>query len=205
MKSIFTLCVLSLVLFTCEQEGENSATSAAATSVPALSGQYTYEDIPGSDAQTGFLKDAAGKVLERGGVRNGKKNGAWTYYSGESEFPVKVITFVDDVYNGIYLEFNGRGQAELMATYRNNKLHGPWGKYRFGRPEITANYVNGKRDGVLREYDYKNGKLKKEVSYKEDVIDGLMRDYDEEGNVMVEYIYRDGEKVSGGVVAPEGE
>jgi antitoxin component YwqK of YwqJK toxin-antitoxin module len=203
MKSIFTFSLLSFLLFACQKESGGSADSTAA--VVPLSGQYIYEDVPASDAQIGFLKDATGKVLETGGVRNGKKNGSWTYYSGESEFPVKLITYVDDVYNGIYLEFNGRGQAELMATYRVNKLHGPWGKYRFGRPEITANYVDGELDGVLREYDYKNGKLKKEVSYKAGVLDGLVRDYDEEGNIMVEYMYRNGEKVSGGIVAPQGE
>lgn len=207
MKSIFTLCLLSFLFLTCQKEGATTSTAASVpttASVP-LSTEYSYEEVPNSAAQIGFLKDATGKILETGGVRDGKKNGSWTYYSADNGFPTKLITYVDDIYNGIYLEFNDRGQAELMATYQANKLHGPWAKYRFGRPEMTANYVHGELDGVLREYDFKNGKLKKEASYKAGVLDGLVRDYDEEGNVMVEYMYRDGEKISGGIVAPQGE
>ena len=82
-------------------------------------------------------------------------------------------------------------------------MDGPWGKFRFGRPELTSNYKDGELDGILREYDFRNGNLKKEATYKAGKLDGLVRDYDEEGRVMVEYMYRDGEKVSGGVVERE--
>lgn len=203
MRIAFTLCLLSLALLTCQNN--SSATSTDSTASIPLSDGYTYEAVPGSQAQIGFLRDATGKIIETGGVRDGKKNGAWTYYSGDKEFPTKLITYVDDIYNGIYIEFNERGQAELMATYQNNKLHGPWGKYRFGRAELTANYQDGELDGVFREYDFRNGNLKKEASYKAGTLDGLVRDYDEQGNVMVEYMYKDGEKISGGIVAPEKE
>lgn len=176
-------------------EGSNAPSTGA-----GLEGDYQYEDIPGSSVTVASRYSPEGALLEQGNVRNGMKNGTWTYYGAEAEFPVKVISFVDDQYNGSYMEFNDRGQAELLATYKNNKLHGPWGKFRFGRPEMTANYKDGELDGVMREYDFRNGKLKKEASYKAGQLDGLVRDYDEEGQIMVEYMYRNGEKISGGVV-----
>lgn len=182
----------------------NSGTSAEAAAVDGeLSGEYELEAIPGSQASLAKLTSPEGVLLEMGPIRNGMKNGTWTYFAPNSDFPVKVISFVDDMYNGSYMEFNERGQAELMATYVNNKLDGPWGKYRFGRPELTANYQNGDLEGIMREYDFRNGKIKKEATYKAGQLDGLVRDYDEEGQVMVEYMYRNGEKISGGVVERE--
>ena len=67
MKSIFTLCLLSFILFTCQKEDGKQASGSTTASIP-LSGQYVYEDVPNSDAQVGFLRDAAGKTLETGGV-----------------------------------------------------------------------------------------------------------------------------------------
>lgn len=184
----------------CQNNGSNIAGN---TSAAGLEGDYQYEDVPASDATIAKLYSAEGVLQELGTVRNGMKNGTWTYYGAEGEFPQKVISFVDDQYSGAYMEFNDRGQAELLATYKNNKLHGPWGKFRFGRPEMTANYKDGELDGVMREYDFRNGKLKKEASYKGGQLDGLVRDYDEEGQIMVEYMYRDGEKISGGPIERE--
>lgn len=87
--------------------------------------------------------------------------------------------------------------------YKNNKLDGFWGKFCFGCLEFIFNYKDGEFDGILWEYDFCNGNLKKEVIYKVGKLDGLVCDYDEEGCVMVEYMYCDGEKVSGGVVERE--
>ena len=197
----------ALVLFSCwililGCQNSGGADGVVASGENALA-SYTIEELPGTDATMAKLYTPEGALAEMGPVRNGKKNGAWSYFNGETDFPVKVISFVDDMYNGSYMEFNDRGQAELLATYKNNKLDGPWGKFRFGRPELTSNYKDGELDGILREYDFRNGNLKKEATYKAGKLDGLVRDYDEEGRVMVEYMYRDGEKVSGGVVERE--
>lgn len=202
---LFTLFTLAM-LVSCDNAttSENPAGPANTETTPTATADYVpdYEisNIPGTQAKMARLYTTTGSLQEAGPMIDGKKTGAWSYYGMEGTFPIKVISYVEDLYNGIYLEFNDRGQAELMATYKNNKLDGPWGKYRFGRAELTANYKDGELDGVLREYDFRNGNLKKEASYKAGELDGLVRDYDEEGNVMVEYVYRNGEKISGGVV-----
>ncbi|WP_367390215.1 toxin-antitoxin system YwqK family antitoxin [Lewinella sp. LCG006] len=199
MRTFFSLVLALALLWSCENNA--SPGPAAATEASSISiGNYEITPIPGTSASMAKLLTPDGKIMEAGPMINGKKNGTWAYYSAEGSFPVKVISFVEDLYTGVYMEFNERGQAELMATYKNNKLDGPWGKYRFGREEMTANYKDGELDGVLREYDYRDGKLKKEASYKAGQLDGLVRDYDPEGNIMVEYMYRNGEKISGGVV-----
>ena len=92
----------------------------------------------------------------------------------------------------------------LRATYQNNKLHGFWGKYSFGRPEMEAFYKDGQLNGPYYEYDTHDGKLQKEINYKNGKQDGKYRFYNEEGKVTVEYDYRDGEKVGGGIVG-EGQ
>lgn len=201
MRIILLLLFSWGLMFSCQNNSSNATSTSSAAA--GLEGDYQFEDIPSSDATIASRYNPEGALLESGIMRNGMKNGTWTYYGAETDFPLKVISFVENQYNGAYMEFNDRGQAELMATYKNNMLHGPWGKFRFGRPEMTANYVDGELDGVLREYDFRNGKLKKEASYKAGQLDGLVRDYDEEGQVMVEYMYRDGEKISGGAIERE--
>jgi len=59
-----------------------------------------------------------------------------------------------------------QGRIALLANYKANVLHGPYAKYRIGRPMQTVTYVNGKMDGPMAEYDYRNNKLKQEVNYK---------------------------------------
>jgi antitoxin component YwqK of YwqJK toxin-antitoxin module len=54
-------------------------------------------------------------------------------------------------------------------------------------------------EGVLYEY-HRTGNVKKEVHYKNGLQHGLFRYYDPDGNLTLEYEYRDGEKVSGGIV-----
>ena len=63
-------------------------------------------------------------------------------------------------------------------------------------------YKDDKLEGTARTYDDRTFKLKQEVEYKDGKQDGFFRYYDEEGNVTLEYQYKNGEKVSGGIVEP---
>lgn len=204
MRIFLVLISSCLVLFGCQNEGgaeqQTITLVSTETSEPVT---YQLESIPGTHTQIATYYSDEGQLLESGIIQDGKRSGNWTFFTGGTEFPTKVISFVEGRYTGIYLEFNDSGQGELMATYKDNKLNGPWGEFRFGRPEMTANYKDGELDGIRREYDYSTGKLLKEASFKAGQLDGLVRDYDEEGRVMVEYMYREGEKISGGVIERE--
>lgn len=178
---------------------DNSNAGAGATEQFDSSG-YTTEDIPGTPYQRVFKLGADNTLQEEGLARNGVKEGTWAIYHPGGVFPEKVISYADGMYNGPYMEFNERGQLALRATYKNNILDGPWGKYRFGRPEAEANYKNGKFHGTYKEYDSSTGKLIKEINYKDGVQHGMLRFFNDAGAVTLEYEYRNGEKVSGGIV-----
>ena len=49
------------------------------------------------------------------------------------------------------------------------------------------------------------GRLQKEINYKMGVQDGYFRYYNESGQINMEYLYKDGEKISGGIVDPPRE
>ena len=42
--------------------------------------------------------------------------------------------------------------------------------------------------------------IQQEVNYKDDAIDGIFRYYNEEGQVVLEYEYKNGEKIGGGEI-----
>lgn len=199
---LLVLMVLLLSSFACNSSGsaeDGLATEPIETFDPEA---YLVEEVPGSAFQRAERMEANGSLLEEGYLEDGVRQGTWVVYHPNSVVPKQVISYVDGKYNGIYLEFNNRGYLELRANYKNNLLHGPWAKYRFGRPTHEAHYTEGKLDGVYREYIMNTGKLTKEISYKNGVMDGPYRYYNEDGNVTLEYEYRNGEKVGGGEIDP---
>ena len=100
---------------------------------------------------------------------------------------------------------NEKGQITVQAFYKNNKLDGPWSKFNYGRFETSAYYTDGVLNGVYQEFDPLNGRIQKEIHYNMGVQDGLFRYFNEEGKINMEYMYKNGEKVSGGIVDPPKE
>jgi antitoxin component YwqK of YwqJK toxin-antitoxin module len=165
---------------------------------------YEIEDIPGLSIKRVVKKDAAGNIIEEGYLDNSLRVGTWLTYEPGNLLPDTLRSYFAGQFNGPYIVFNSRGQVELRASYKNNKLHGSWGQYRFGRPEKTASYKEGVLDGVFKEFYTRDGKLQKEIHYKDGQPHGPYRFYNEEGAVTLEYIYRDGERISGGIVDTTG-
>ncbi len=196
MRILLSLC-LAFTLFTCQN---GAAPAEAPVATVAVDGQeYEITPIPGSDMQRATKRDPLGDIIEYGFVHNGLKQGTWTTYNQDSKAPEKIMSYIDGALNGPYIEMDPQGRFALLANYKANVLHGHYGKYRIGRPELTANYVDGQLDGVMAEYDYRNNKIKQEVSYKMGLKDGYLRYYNEEGKITLEYLYKDDERVSGGI------
>jgi len=53
-------------------------------------------------------------------------------------------------------------------------------------------------EGTFKQF-YNSNKIKLEAQYKEGKQHGSYKYYDEDGNIMMEYEYANGEKVSGGM------
>jgi antitoxin component YwqK of YwqJK toxin-antitoxin module len=50
---------------------------------------------------------------------------------------------------------------------------------------------------------YQTGKIMEEAEYNTNVLDGFYRHYSETGVIDLEYSYKNGEKISGGIVQPQ--
>ncbi len=186
----------AMLMFGCSGSGAGSG--------PLFDEQgYEIVDVDGSGLQKAIKKDANGVVVKEGYLMAGAKTGSWITYHPENQLPQSITNWTNGLASGLYLELNDRGQIELRASYLNNKLHGAWGKYRFGRPTHLAEYKNGELDGVYKEFNLRDGKLQKEIHYKGGKYHGPYKFFNDEGEVTVEYEYKNGEKVSGGIRSEE--
>jgi antitoxin component YwqK of YwqJK toxin-antitoxin module len=160
---------------------------------------YEIENIPGSTAQLAIKREEDRKVQE-GYVLNGKKHGMWIDYAVDGRIS-GIQHYIDGQLHGPSFTMDNRSQITSLASYKNNELDGVKANYKFGRPQEEIPYVQGKIHGVMKKY-YSNNKLMEEAEYKNNVQDGFYRHYNEAGVMDLEYEYKNGEKVSGGIVAP---
>jgi len=189
-------CFLLLGFIAACNDGGSTTTTPAST--VDLTG-FTQVQLSGGGTKA-VKKNTAGKIIEEGILINGKKNGAWiTYFEDKEEARIKSLAnYVNDQPNGVFLTFSNRGQIETQTSYVNGIYDGIYTKYRFGNVEETATYINGKMEGTFKQF-YNNNKIKLEAGYKNGKQHGIYKYYDEAGEVMMEYEYNNGEKVSGGI------
>lgn len=160
---------------------------------------FTLEAIPGSSIQYATVKNTAGLLQIEGYVLDGKKTGQWIEYSPEGDIN-KIEHYVNGFLEGPSIRMTFRNQADLRARYKNNQLEGPWIMYKYGKIVEERFYANGKLEGLVKTYDERTFKLRQEAQYQNGLQNGYFKYYDENGNVTLEYQYKNGEKVSGGMV-----
>ena len=198
MKYLLSLLLIGLIA-SCQPSGP----SASAPTTQTADG-YTLTPLEGTDLMQAVKTDAEGRVAETGYFLDNLMQGTWLYYDIQSsEFPKKIINYHRGVAQGLYLEMNQQGNVEIRAFYKNNQFDGPWGMYKFGRPVKTAFYKDGVLNGVYKEYSGLNGKIQKEVNYLDGKEHGAYRFYNDNEEITLEYIYENGEKVSGGMTDTE--
>lgn len=198
MKNLVVI-ISCLLIVSCNSK--DSGTSSVAPSNVSLEG-YEVVQYSGSDVQKATKLDGAKKMVEEGELLNNKKSGTWVTYFPESGRVKTITNYINGKKNGIYLELNDRGSAEIQCNYVDDTYHGKWIKFKYGsRMEKEINYNMGKFDGKYKEF-HGNGKLMKEIEYNNGVQDGIFRQYNEEEQVVMEYNYKNGEKISGGIVTP---
>jgi antitoxin component YwqK of YwqJK toxin-antitoxin module len=187
---LFFVALLGLV--SCNSSGGGGAAAP-------LEG-YQTENVGGGVTKA-FKKDASGNFSEVGFLVNGVKNGAWmTYYDGEEAGKIKTYaSYSNGALNGPYYEYNNRGQIETEVNYANNQYDGIVSSYKFGRPTVTKTYKANELNGPSYDY-FGDGKLQKETNFKDGKQHGIMTWYNEEGRKTMEYEYKNGTKISGGIV-----
>lgn len=201
MKRAMSFLFAAFVLISaCKQ-----ANAPQSGTAPALDlSQFEQIPIPGTDFVRVIKRNDKGKILEEGMVKGGKRYGTWIIYHDDKDVPKVVASFVGDLYNGPYFEFNKQGQIDLQCAYVNNLLHGHFARYRLGRVLEEGDYTMGKYDGVYKRYYENRNIVQQEATYKNGVLHGKTRYYDDQGNLLLEYDYANGEKVGGGIVSKDG-
>lgn len=148
------------------------------------------------------MRNNSGQIMEEGFVQNGLKEGVWITY--DQDRGIKSLTsYLNGNLNGVYLEFNRQLHLVAHSNYVNNQLHGTSTKYKFGRPLEIQNYKDGKLHGFFRQYHEDTGKMQLEAEYKDGLQDGIMRYFNANEEVIMEYVYKNGQKISGDAPASQ--
>ena len=159
---------------------------------------YELEQVPGSEFYKATkVEDSV--LVQEGYVLNGMKTGMWLDYTDGKISQVQ--HFIDGKLNGPSISLDKRMQVTAITGYEDGNYDGLKGTYKFGRPVEEVTYKAGAVDGFMKKY-YNNGKLMEETEYKDNNMHGYYRHYNDDGHVDLEYLYRNGKKISGGIVEP---
>lgn len=159
---------------------------------------FVIEEIPGTSTQVAKRYEN-GNLIEEVYLKNGKYHGTRTIYF-EQNYRIKDhISYFDGQLNGYWLKFNNLGRVEEMEQYRLGKLHGTKIKYYSGFPLEIESYKDGIPHGTFVKF-YQNRNKQQEVEYVNGVQHGKFRYYNEDGILTLEYLYENGQKVSGGII-----
>lgn len=199
MKLQFLLIFSILTFFSCKE-----ATKTAENKTDSIQGSvdikdFEIADIPGSSYKRAYKKDENGHIIEEGFFLDGKMTGAWFNYYPDGRV-VAIRSYIDGKVDGTFITIDDRGRVMLQAMYQNNYLNGMFTEYKNGSRKMKETfYKDGKKEGIQREY-FELGPPQKEIEYKNDVIDGKMKFFNDKSELVAEYEYKDGKKISGGIV-----
>ena len=192
-----TLYLTIVVVIVSSSCNSTSSSSAGAANVDLS--LYTTSSVPGTNLKKVTRNHSSGEIYETGYTANGIREGSWTLYYPEAGFIQTISSYENGVFTGPFLEFDDRGRLIKQANYINNKLDGLYGEFRGGRPLKKIMYKEGAINGYVREYNSR-GDITKETYYKNNVLDGTMKHFNEDGKVILEYVYKNGKKLSGGII-----
>ena len=199
MKNLFFLLGIVLIVQACGGSAESDANSSS-PSVESVSTEGMELINVAGGYQRAIRRNADGKILEEGMLKGGKRNGTWVVYNLEKGFPSSVANFVNDVYSGPYLKYNNFGQLELSCGYTDNKLDGYFVKFERAKKIEEGHYKNGQYDGDYTKYFTGKDTPQQQLQYKSGQLHGKAKYFNEAGDLLMEYEYNNGEKVSGGIV-----
>ena len=192
-KYVIFSVIISFIFVSCNNN--NSAP------IPADLSGFAIADHPGGKLQKAVSVDGNGQIKEEGELLDGLKTGAWITYFPEEGRVKSVTNYINGKKNGLHLVFNPRGYVEKQCFYTEDQLNGPYMTFKSStRKKVQGYYKMGILNGKYNEYNDRNGKLLKEMTYTNGKLDGQFKQYNDEGELIIEYQYKDGTKISGGIV-----
>jgi antitoxin component YwqK of YwqJK toxin-antitoxin module len=127
-----------------------------------------------------------GQVFVEGKFERGRQEGEWTYYFDNGKTNRKA-TFKDGQPDGPREIFRADGTLAAKRGFKDGRRDGDWISYdKTGKkPLREEHYVAGKKDGVWKVW-YPSGKLKQQISLKDDKRHGTSIEWDENGEKRAE-------------------
>ena len=183
MKQIGVIALLSVVVLTaCNQGGIPDGLEHF---YPPGSVIDAYDDIPGLVRLS--VPAANGKIAAEGDFMNGLQHGPWTEYDTATGFVTSIQTYYLGKLQGVSMTFEN-GQVKSKSYYNNDLLTGRSLEFDYRGVLKESDYKEGKLHGYVREY-YRGGILKAETPYVDGEMNGLARYYDQQGELKFEHLY----------------
>ena len=123
-----------------------------------------------------------GNIIARELYIKDKKEGTSYYFYKNGKLKSKV-DYRNNRRNGIVLEYDESGKIVTILNYNKGTL--------VEREKINRTDENRLKQGTWKEF-YSDNKIKREINYKNNILDGLYKEYDENGEITLLLRYRDG-------------
>ena len=129
----------------------------------------------------------------------------WTTYSSDGRI-TSVTPYLKGQVYGTKLKFSKRLQVTELVNMQADYKHGLEGMYKNGRPMQELQYAYDQFNGKNRYYyttGKEQGKIQREEEFEKGYLHGKISYYNPEGEMTLEYEYKNGKKVGGGILDEE--
>ncbi len=187
--------VMAFTLTACQQPGGSSSNAGKSKAASTSLSGYDVTDY-GNGWKKAVKLDNNGKVTEEGDLNgNDQKIGTWLTYHPRKELLQSMTTYKDGVKNGAYIKADDRGSISEKAYYNNGELDGQRLLYNRTRIKERAFYKMGKLEGERKVFYENTDKIQEESNFKNGQRDGISKWYNQDGDITIQYEYKDGKKV----------
>ena len=140
-----------------------------------------------NDKKNGYLKeyDTSGVLIFKQKYINDLPVDTAYYYHPSGKLK-KIVPFQKGKANGIFYEFDNDSLIVGIGEYQNGFL--------LQYEKVNQKDNQGKKQGIWKEF-YADGKVKKEIDYRDDKINGYVKEYDKKGNLIHAEKYAFGKKI----------
>ena len=157
---------------------------------------FPNEELGITDTSICVYKNAYGQYESKGELKNGKKNGTWTYWyvDGKKWFE---FNFKNGKREGKSIHWDIYGNKSNEMNFKDDFHDGKFMSWWLnGAKMFVHSFKNGRRDGMQTHW-YKNGQKKTEFSWKNGKIDGVSTLWNEKGEITSERTYKNHICISG--------